>query len=133
MVRFGTGLIAALLVAGSFGLQAHADNASRAIKAFDPDHDGTLDVSEVKQAAAAQFAKLDTDHDGTLDMKELGHRVTKAEFRKADKDHDGTLDKDEYASIVVARFHAANRDKDDTLDAHELRTAAGRRLLKLMQ
>jgi Ca2+-binding EF-hand superfamily protein len=133
MVRFGIGLTAvALLVAAPYALQARADSATRAIAALDSDHDGTLDLTEVNKAAEAGFNKLDGDHDGTLTIKELGHRVTKAEFRRADKDKDGTLDKAEYASIVAARFQAANRDKDDTLDAKELRTAAGRHLLELL-
>jgi hypothetical protein len=51
---------------------------------------------------------------------------------KWDPDHDGTLDKSEYESIVAQRFHAANRDNDTTIEANELRTRAGRALLKLL-
>jgi hypothetical protein len=51
----------------------------------------------------------------------------------ADPDHDGTLTLDEYLAIVEKRFHAANRDNDGTLDAGELRTPAGRMLLRLLR
>jgi EF hand len=134
MVRLGVGFVAVgLLAAAPFGLQARADSATSLIATWDSDHDGTLDLAEVNKAAVAEFDKLDVDHDGTLDPKELGNRVTKAEFQAADKDHDGTLDKNEYGSIIAARFRAADPDKDGTIDAKELRTAAGRRLSKLLR
>ena len=41
------------------------------IKVFDLDADGTLDLAEVKKAAADLFMRLDPDHDGTLDKTEL--------------------------------------------------------------
>jgi len=36
-----------------------------AIRMFDKDNDGTIDLGEVKAAAAALFDQLDRDHDGT--------------------------------------------------------------------
>ena len=127
MFRAGI-LTVALIVGALFAFQVRAGSSINIIGAWDSDHDGTLDLSEINKAAEAEFDKLDVDHDGTLDMKELGRRVTKAEFRAADKDKDGTLDKTEYISIVAERFHAANRDHDTTIEAKELHTAAGRRL-----
>jgi Ca2+-binding EF-hand superfamily protein len=103
------------------------------IKMFDLDSDGTLDLGEVKKAAADLFNRLDRDHDGTLDKRELAGRVSAHEFAAADPDHDGTLTLDEYQAIVEKRFHAANRDNDGTLDAKELRTPAGRALLRLLK
>lgn len=47
-----------------------------AVKMFDTDNDGTLDLAEVKKAASALFAKLDADHDGTLDARELRGRLS---------------------------------------------------------
>ena len=58
---------------GSFALAAPRGNP---IKMFDTDADGTLDLAEVKKAAAALFAKLDPDHDGTLDRRELAGRLS---------------------------------------------------------
>ncbi|MBV9462219.1 MAG: calcium-binding protein [Bradyrhizobium sp.] len=104
-----------------------------AIKMFDTDKDGTLDLDEVKKAAAALFARLDRDHDGTLDRHELAGRLSTRELAAADPDHDGTLSLDEYLAIVQQRFNAANRDSDGTLDAKELDTPAGRALLRLLR
>lgn len=39
--------------------------AADPIKTFDLDADGTLDLGEVKKAAAELFARLDRDHDGS--------------------------------------------------------------------
>ncbi|QAU45741.1 calcium-binding protein [Bradyrhizobium guangzhouense] len=104
-----------------------------AVKMFDTDNDGTLDLAEVKKAAAALFAKLDPDHDGTLDVRELRGRLTAKELAAADPDHDGTLTLDEYLAVVEQRFNAANPDKDGTLDAKELHSRAGRALLQLLR
>jgi hypothetical protein len=100
---------------------------------FETDADGTLDLAEVKKAAAALFAKLDPDHDGTLDKRELAGRLSAREFAAADSDHDGTLTLDEYLAVVEQRFNAANPDRDGTLDAKELSTPAGRALLRLLR
>jgi Ca2+-binding EF-hand superfamily protein len=104
-----------------------------AIRKFDTDNDGTLDLAEAKKAASAAFARLDRDHDGTLDKRELLGRLSEQEFNAADPDHDGTLTMEEYLGIVEQRFNAANPDKDGTLDAKELNTRAGRALLQLLK
>jgi Ca2+-binding EF-hand superfamily protein len=122
---------AAFLAEGS--ATAHAASRANAIKMFDTDADGTLDLAEVKKAAAALFAKIDVDHDGTLDRRELAGRLSGREFAAADPDHDGTLTLDEYLAVVEHRFNAANRDGDGTLDAKELNTPAGRALLRLLR
>ena len=103
------------------------------IKLLDTDNDGTLDLAEVKKAAAALFAKLDPDRDGTLDARELRGRLSTKELAAADPDKDGTLTLDEYLAVVEQRFNAANPDKDGTLDAKELKSPAGRALLRLMK
>ncbi len=125
-------LIPAVFVAGASS-SALAASAADPIKAFDLDADGTLDLGEVKKAAAALFARLDPDHDGTLDRRELAGRLSARELAAADPDHDGTLSLDEYLAVVEKRFNAANRDNDGTLDARELRTPAGRALLRLLR
>jgi len=107
--------------------------AVNAIKTFDTDNDGTLDLAEVKKAASALFAKLDRDHDGTLDARELRGRLTAKELAAADPDHDGTLTLDEYLAVVEQRFKAADPDKEGTIDAKELKSRAGRALSQLLQ
>src|SRR6059058_2023293 len=102
-----------------------ASRRPSAIKMFDTDNDGTLDLEEVKKAASRLFAKLDRDHDGTLDRRELAGRLSASELAAADPDRDGTLTADEYLAVVEQRFNAANPDKDGTLDAKELNTSAG--------
>jgi Ca2+-binding EF-hand superfamily protein len=124
-----------LAVAALFGAGRPVLAGSRlptAIRMFDTDNDGTLDLAEVKKAASALFARLDRDHDGTLDRRELAGRLSPRELAAADPDHDGTLTADEYLAVVEQRFNAANPDKDGTLDARELKTGAGRALLRLL-
>src|SRR5581483_8741345 len=126
-----------LLISAAFplmtGFAAGAAPAGNPIKRFDTDADGTLDLAEVKKAATALFAKLDPDRDGTLSQRELAGRLSAREFAAADPDHDGTLALDEYLAVVEKRFNAANPDGDGTLDAKELRTPAGRALLRLLR
>jgi Ca2+-binding EF-hand superfamily protein len=110
-----------------------ASHGTDPIKMFDPDHDGTLDLGEVKHAASELFAKLDPDRDGTLDARELRGRLSAKELAAADPDHDGTLTLDEYLVVVEQRFNAANPDNDGTLDAKELKSPARRALLRLMK
>src|SRR3954452_7647954 len=49
-----------------------ASRRPSAIKMFDTDNDGTLDLEEVKKAASRLFATLDLDHVGTFDRREVG-------------------------------------------------------------
>jgi len=122
----------AIAAAGNRGALA-APRRADAVKMFDTDNDATLDLAEVKKAAAALFAKLDRDHDGTVDGRELAGRLSPRELAAADPDHDGTLTLDEYLAVVAQRFAAADPDKDGTLDATELNSRAGRALLRLLK
>ena len=130
--RFVLGTLAVAMLAGVGPVMAGSRRPA-AIRMFDTDNDGTLDLAEVKKAASALFAKLDRDHDGTLDKRELAGRLSAKELDAADPDHDGTLTEDEYLAVVEQRFNAANPDKDGTLDAKELNTSAGRALLRLLR
>jgi len=125
-------LSGAALLASSLPAMARS-RRNDPVQMFDTDHDGTLDLDEVKKAAAATFDRLDSDHDGTLDRRELRGRLAAREFAAADPDHDRTLTRDEYLAVVEQRFHAADRDKDGTLDGKELTSGAGRRLLRLLR
>jgi EF hand len=122
---------------GSIGLvipvQA-ADSIADKMKAWDPDKDGTLDLAEASKAAEARFDSLEKDNDGTLDKKEISSaKVDKKTFKKADPDNDGTLSKEEFLSIVKTRFEAADADHDGTVSAAELKTKAGKSLVKLLK
>lgn len=103
------------------------------LKTLDPDNDGTIDLTEAKDAATKLFDKLDGDKDGTLDKKELRGRLSAKDFAAADPDKDGTLDKPEFLAVVEQRFTAADPDKDGTIDAKELKSAAGKSLAKLLK
>jgi Ca2+-binding EF-hand superfamily protein len=124
--------IAGLMLAAAMVVSGPALAGSNPINMFDPDHDGTLDLAEVQQAAAATFAKLERDKDGTLDARELRGRISGKQLAAADPDRDGTLTQDEYLALAGQLFKAADPDGDGTLDARELRSPAGRALLRLM-
>jgi len=120
-------------VSGIATVQAAPPSAGAQIRAWDADHDGSIDLSEAKKAAEAKFDRLDTDHDGTLDRSEMASiGIHKKSFSKADSDNDGTVDKSEYLSLVEARFNAADPDHDGTISASELRTRKGRALARLL-
>jgi hypothetical protein len=121
-----------MLSIGSVPAFARSERSSP-LRMLDPDNDGTVDLAEAKKAASAVFERLDRDHDGTLDKRELAGRLNAKEFAAADPDHDGTLTKDEYLAVVEQRFNAANPDNDGTLDAKELKSPAGKALLRLLQ
>jgi Ca2+-binding EF-hand superfamily protein len=125
----GMAFLAAPLV---YSASSHALAAS-ALTAADTDSDGTLDLNEVKAAAAAEFDKLDTDKDGTIDAKEADDHVDQANFAAADSDKDGTLTKDEYVALAASLFKSANPDGDNTVDANELHSDAGTALGRAIQ
>jgi Ca2+-binding EF-hand superfamily protein len=92
-----------------------------------------VDLTEAKTAAGKLFDKLDRDHDGTLDRRELRGRLNTKDLAAADPDNDGTLDKNEFLVLVEKRFKAADPDNDGTIDAKELKSAAGRSLVRLLK
>ncbi len=122
---------------GSIGLVVPAraaDSVADKMKAWDPDKDGTLDMAEANKAAEARFDSLEKDNDGTLDKKEISAaKVDKKTFKKVDPDNDGTISKEEFLSIVKTRFEAADADHDGTVSAAELKTKAGKALVKLLK
>ena len=81
---------------------------------------------------AAALKALDPDDDGTIDLKEADAGALKV-FKEINPDNDGTLDAKEYAGLIETRFKAADPDKDGTLDEKELGTDAGKSLLKLIE
>lgn len=101
--------------------------------AYDIDKDGTLDLAEVKSAAAAHFDELNPDNDDSLDAKEAAPVLKGQEFQQADTNGDGTINKAEYLAYVERAFMLANPDKDATLDRKELDSEAGQALLRLLR
>ena len=114
-------------VAGHAQSKGAAANLDAFMQQWDPDHDGTLSLDEVKKAADARFDALDADHDGTLDKKELGRAVSASDLKRADTDKDGTLDKTEYEAIATQRFQAADPDHDGTLERKNSAVAPAKR------
>lgn len=125
-------LAGAAMICGLAAGPALASPAQDVIAKFDTDHDNTLDLAEVKAAAAHHFAKLDKDGDGTLDAAELKGAMGPARLKEADPDHDGTLTKDEYVSFAEKLFHEADVNHQGTLDAAALGAPTGHKLLALL-
>lgn len=71
-----------MLLSATFAL---ADSAA-ALKALDPDNDGTIDLKEADAGALKVFKAINPDNDGTLDAKELTGRLTADELKAADPD-----------------------------------------------
>jgi Ca2+-binding EF-hand superfamily protein len=133
------GLCALGLVAGLFlmceapSALAKEKSSCAALKAIDPDNDGTLDLNEAKEAASKLFDRLEKDKDGTLTAKELQGRLSRKELAAGDPDKDATLTKDEYLAIVDSRFKAADPDADGTIDCKEAKSKTGRALTRLLK
>jgi Ca2+-binding EF-hand superfamily protein len=120
-------LIASLLAATTCAWAAPAslDDAKvvAAMKAADPDKDGTLDAKEAARLGISQstFDKVNADKDGHLDKVEFIAAIT-AEFNAADPDKDGSLTWAEAQKAGIktkATFDAADPDKDGTLNLPE--------------
>ena len=118
----------ALFLTGSL---AYADNTA-AMKALDPDNDGTIDMKEAEAGAAKVFKKINPDGDTTLEADELEGRVDAAGLKANDPDDDASLDEKEYMALVKKKFEAANPDNDGTVDQKELDSPAGQELQKLI-
>ena len=103
------------------------------LRAFDIDKDGTLDLAEVKSAAAARFDELNPDADDSLDEREAAPVLQGQAFRQADANGDGKVNKAEYLAYAERMFLLANPDKDATLDRTELSSEAGQALLRLLR
>jgi EF hand len=131
-----TSTLASLLAAplpATAVMSASPSFAASALASLDPDHDGTVDLTEAKAAASALFDKLEKDHDGTLDHKELHGRISDKDWAVADPDNDKTVSKDEYLAYVEVLFKKADPDNDGTIDAKELSSPAGNALLRLLK
>ena len=102
-------------------------------RAYDIDKDGTLDLAEVKSAAAARFDELNPDADDSLDEREAAPVLQGQAFRQADANGDGKVSKAEYLAYVERMFLLANPDKDGTLDRDELASEPGQALLRLLR
>jgi hypothetical protein len=83
--------MAAVLTLGAAAFEPPALAApSAALKALDPDSDGTVDLAEAKAAASKLFDLLDPDKDGTLDKNEY-LAIVEQRFKAADPDADGII------------------------------------------
>ena len=68
----------------------------------DRNHDGRIELSELRESLVKAFEQLDTDHDGKLSPAEAAH-MPADEFKRFDKNHDGQLTLEEF----VAGYRAA--------------------------
>ena len=135
IVLLGAG---ALMVLEGSSVSAQTSGTD-AIKMFDKDSDGSIDLVEAKAAAAALFDTLDANHDGTLTNEELGGRAeVLRQLLPSPNPYkmfavEGVMTKDDYLSLTETRFKLADPDNDGKLEAKELDSAAGQSLLKLLR
>lgn len=133
LLAAGTGIV---LQGSSVSAQT---SGADAIKMFDTDSDGSIDLVEAKAAAAALFDTLDADHDGTVTNAELAGRATMLrQLLPSPSPYkmfaaEGAMKKDDYLSLTETRFKLADPDNNGKLDANELDSEAGQALLKLCQ
>ena len=113
------------------GSAAFAVGNAAALKALDPDDDGTIDLKEADAGALKCSRKSTRTTTGRSTPRSSG-RLTEAEIKAADPDNDGTLDEKEYLAVVKKKFEAANPDNHGTVDLKELESPAGQELLKLI-
>ncbi len=109
---------------------AFADTAA-ALKALDPDNDGTIDLKEA-DAGAHQSVQGHQPRQRRHARCQGAYGLAVDELKAADPDDDGTLDEKEYLAVVKKKFEAANPDNDGTIDLKELESPAGQELLKLI-
>src|SRR5262249_47693494 len=129
--RRGAVLTIVISLLGS--LPASAASDFELISGLDMDHDGTVALDEAKKAAAILFDRIDRKRDGKLTRHELSGRLSVRELAAADTGHNGTLGKDEFMALVEQRFNAADLAHDGHLTPAELRTPAGRALMRLLK
>ena len=133
MISRRTAVLAAIAMTLTGSIRALAASDYELLKGLDLDRDGTVDLDEATKAASTVFETIDRDRDGLLTRHELSGRLSVRELRAANPDHDGKLSKIQYLALAAVRFRAADADADGTLTAGELRTKAGRALLRLLK
>lgn len=107
-----------------------------AVKMFDTDNDGTVDLAECQTAGAATFDRLDADKSTTLDQEELGDRALVALVEAPIKRmfFQTRPSKKDYLAAIGKQLDLADYpDHDGKLDAKEFESPDGKRLLKLLQ
>jgi Ca2+-binding EF-hand superfamily protein len=114
-----------------YEVQAQQSNMNSFLQRWDTDHDGTLSIEEIREAATAQFEKLDRRHRGKLSRDQLAGIVTFRQFRAADRDRKGTLDKSEFLALAESLFQRVDKNHNGTVDKGELGSAPGRALTRL--
>lgn len=73
----------------------------------DRNHNGRIELSELRESLAKAFAQLDADHDGQLSATEAAY-MPAAEFKKFDVNHDGQLSEEEFSAGYRAALLRGN-------------------------
>ena len=104
------------------------------LKTLDPDNDGTVDLTEAKDAATKLFDKLDGDQGRHARQEGIARPPQRQGFRRRrTPTRTARSTRPEFLAVVEKRFTAADPDKDGTIDAKELKSAAGKSLAKLLK
>jgi hypothetical protein len=131
--------VSALVIAAVSGLALAKPKPERpgricvAMKTVDPDSDGKLDLAEVQKAAEVAFGKINSATLSVRDGRGLLARTVKASAGGNEHGADGTLARTDYMAIVEKLYVSANSDKNNALDCDELKSVAGRALMKLLK
>ena len=119
----------------SIGLRLSPEQIMQALKAFDIDDNGSIDLLELSSLirTARAFVRYDTDKSGTIDHEEMkdalrrlgiraGTLEAKSLFRRYDADESGSIELHEFAALVrdLQLYAAYDENLDGRIDADEL-------------
>jgi Ca2+-binding EF-hand superfamily protein len=122
-VRF---LMAAVLVAATFGAQAASTDASPkpGFAQLDKNGDGSISRDEAANHArlSQNFDRIDINKDGALSQEELRAARPHRHHARVDANQDGTISRDEAknAPRLAENFDAIDANKDGILSRDEL-------------
>lgn len=108
-------------------------SAKKVMQALSGDADKTISKDELDAYAKKRFGELEADKDKTLDDKEPNGRLSKAGMTMSDPDKDKAVDEAEFVGFADKLLDAANAKGDETRSKKVLKSAAGKKLIELLE